>query len=1362
LRELEISINNKRISVNKGITILEAARNNNIHIPSLCYIKKLDPYANCNLCYVETNRSNKPVRACVTEVTEGMTVLTETEMIINKRKTALENILSYHRGDCSPPCVLACPAGCDAQGYVSLIDEGRFTEAVKLIKETIPLPSTMGRICPGLCEDTCRRKMVEEEISIRYLKRIAGDFDLNSTNPYIPEVQTSTGKKIAIVGSGPAGLTAAYYLRIKGHDITIFESSPELGGMLRYGIPEYRLPNSILDAEIQLIIKMGIKPVTGQKLGEDFKLKDLEAKFDAVFLAVGAQKSRPLNIPGESLPGVIDGVTFLRNSVENKNLDPGNKVNIIGGGNTAIDSARTARRLGAEDVTIFYRRNQDQMPAEPIEIEEAKKEGINFKFLASPIEITGNSRVRKITFQKMKLGEPDHSGRPRPIPIPEATFEIEADFIIPAISQTVATSSFDPRLKLNDWSNIVINKNTFQTSIPKIFAGGDAVSGPGLAVEAIGMGRRAAESIDGFLNDNLKPIPDNFNLEQKDLTEKDFTDQDKINQVEIPTLDVKDRNNNFHEIEMDISTEKASEEAKRCLECGCYGALNCELRDYALEYKIDPDAITCKIEKTEEEFTPFFIRDLGKCIRCGLCVEVCDKINGVQALEYTDRGLESSIDFTEGENFEDSPCVFCGMCVENCPVGALSPKLERGLLRSMKTNSVRTTCIYCGVGCQLELNVGNERIVGVDSLSTPPNNGEICVKGKFGLDFIHHPDRLKTPLIRKNEKLEPTTWDNALDHISTKFMEIKDKHGSKAFAGLSSAKCTNEENYLFQKLMRSVLETHNVDHCARLCHSSTVAGLASAFGSGAMTNSIAEVEDADLIFVTGSNTTEAHPVIGYRIRKAVRHGSRLIVADPRKIDLVDNADVWLQQRPGTDTALINGLLYVILDEDLCDYDFIEQRTENFESLKKVIKNYAPHKASKITGVPEEKIKKAAHYYARADRASIIYAMGITQHTTGTDNVHSLANLAMVTGNVGRKSTGVNPLRGQNNVQGACDLGALPDFYPGYQKVGETDIEHKFRKAWGNTPRDKSGLTVTEIINSAYSGDIKALYIMGENPVLSDPDTNKANQALEKINFLVVQDIFLSDTAEHADVVLPASSFAEKSGTFTNTERKIQLINPAINPLGKSKPDWKILTQIAGKLGSKWDYESPADIMDEIASVTPIYGGISHNRLKNSELQWPCPSKNHPGTKYLHENKFSRGKGKFHAVNFIAPDELPDKDYPFILTTGRKLNHFHTGTLSRRSSGLDSIHPEELIEINPHDGKKLNLKEGQKVKVSSRRGSLTAKTIFTGRVPKGVIFMSFHFRESPANILTNPAVDPVAKIPEYKVCAVNIEKAAETI
>jgi len=803
-----------------------------------------------------------------------------------------------------------------------------------------------------------------------------------------------------------------------------------------------------------------------------------------------------------------------------------------------------------------------------------------------------------------------------------------------------------------------------------------------------------------------------------------------------------------------------SEKEHNCLTCESNG--KCELQD--LIYQFGVDTVRFSINKEVEPIensSEVIRRDPNKCILCGRCVRACAEIAGQNIFEFTSRGPKLAIGAGLDEPLAQTECVACGACLQACPTGALTEKAARFQGRNWEFQKKKTTCPYCGVGCQLELYIKDNKPIKVYGVEDGVDNkGHLCVKGRFGLDYVSHSDRLTTPLIKRNGKFEEASWDEALDYVSNKFKEIRRNNGKNSLAGLSSAKCTNEENYLFQKFIRSCFGTNNVDHCARLCHASTVAGLAKAFGSGAMTNSVRGFGKSEVVLVTGSNTTETHPVIGDYIKHLVTYNNlKLIVVDPREIELAGYANIWMRQRGGSDVAWVNGLMNIIINEDLYDREFIESRTENFDEFKKVVAEYTPDKVEQITGIPKDKLITAARLYAGTDRASIVFAMGITQHSTGTDNVLSLANLAMLTGNIGREGTGVNPLRGQSNVQGACDLGALSNVYSGYQRVTDQAVQQKFEKAWGAELDDKVGLTVVEIMNAASEGKVKGLYIMGENPMLSDPNLNHVKEGLKNLDFLVVQDVFMTETAEMADVVLPGVTSFEKDGTFTNTGRRIQRVHKAIDEPGQSKQDWKIICELSQRFDCPMDYQSPSEIMEEIASLTPIYGGIHFDRLEGDGLQWPCPNRDHPGTPFLYGEKFNRpnGKGLFSAVPYIPAAELPDEEYPFLLNTGRILQHFHTGTLSRRSKALNNIVKEGYMEMNPADGEKLCIADGELVKVSSRRGEVKVKAKLSDIVNAGQVFIPFHFKEAAANLLTNDALDPVAKIPELKVAAVKVER-----
>jgi formate dehydrogenase alpha subunit len=803
-----------------------------------------------------------------------------------------------------------------------------------------------------------------------------------------------------------------------------------------------------------------------------------------------------------------------------------------------------------------------------------------------------------------------------------------------------------------------------------------------------------------------------------------------------------------------------------CTTCDENG--DCKLQRYAYEYQLGDDIFQQPAggERRENYTTgnEALEYDVDKCIRCGKCIRICEEVQADSALTFKSRAASVEVTTAFDIPLNDSTCELCGQCISSCPTGALYERAAKGEGQCKDLVRTRTTCPYCGVGCQIDLNINpkKKRIVRVTSeVGCIPNDGNLCVKGRFGMDFINSDKRLTDPLIKRNDKFEKATWEEAIDLVASKLKEIKAAHGADSIAGLSSAKCTNEDNYVFQKFIRACIGTNNVDHCARLCHASTVAGLARAFGSGAMTNSIDEIKNATCIFVIGSNTTEAHPVIGLGVKEAVmKNGAELVVADPRKIDLVRFAKLYIAQKPGTDVALINAMMNVIISEELYDKDFISERTEDFEKLKSILADCSPQKAEAITTIPAEKIRAAARTYAKAETASIIYSMGITQHTTGTDNVLSLANLAMLTGNVGKASAGVNPLRGQNNVQGACDLGALPNVYPGYQSVEDSKLQAKFESAWGQKLSGQKGLTVVEMMHAIETGSVKALYIMGENPALSDPNLNRTRKALEQVDFLISQDIFLSETAEYADVVLPSVCFAEKDGTFTNTERRVQRVRKAVVPPGQTRSDWKIICEVATKMGYPMSYGGADEILDEIATVTPIYGGMSFERIDSVGLQWPCPDKEHPGTRFLHEGTFKRGKGKFHPVEFTAADELPDEKYPFVLSTGRQLYQFHTGTMTRKSAVINQVSPTGYVEIHTDDAAGLEISSGEKVEVITRRGKVITLAKVTGNIEKGWLFMPFHFREGPANMLTNDALDPTAKIPEYKVCAATVGKTKQ--
>jgi formate dehydrogenase alpha subunit len=801
-----------------------------------------------------------------------------------------------------------------------------------------------------------------------------------------------------------------------------------------------------------------------------------------------------------------------------------------------------------------------------------------------------------------------------------------------------------------------------------------------------------------------------------------------------------------------------------------------ELLALAARHGVPLPAATPPATWPVDDSNPFIRVDRDACIHCWRCVRACDRLNGVTAIGVFGRGTDAHIGFGLDGPMQDSRCEFCGMCEAVCPTDALTVQ-GAPRLAAEPDQLLSSVCSYCGVGCRLALHVRDGRIVGTSpDWSGPANHGLLCVKGRFGWTYIHHPERLTRPLVRADllggsgTGLVPTRWDTALDLVARTLVRIHAESGPEALGFLASAKCTNEENYLVQKLARQAFGTNHVDHCARLCHAPTVAALGEALGSGAMTNSMDDlVDQARSVFIVGSNTTEQHPVLGMRLRRAAKErGLLIIVADPRRIPIAEAATLYLPLRPGTDVALLSALAHVLITRGWIDRAFIAARTEGFDAFAASTRSATPEWAAGVTGVPADAIVRAAELLWTHRPGALVFAMGITQHTCGTDNAFAGVNLQLLLGNLGIPGSGLAPLRGQNNVQGACDVGALPDVLPGYQAVGDPVARARFEAAWGTPVPTRPGLTVTELLDGAGAGRIRALYVLGENVAMTDPDLTHVHRCLAATEFLVVQEIFFSETARFAQIVLPGAAAPEKSGTFTNTERRVQLVAPVVAPPGEARPDWAILAELGRRVRrlqtpamaaarhAGWEYPSPAAVMDELAALTPIYGGIRHDRLGVGGLQWPCPDLTHPGTPILHVGQATRRRARFTPVADRPPAERPDAEFPLVLTTGRLLEHYHGGSMTRRVASLHWRVPEAEVELHPADAARYAVHDGARVRLRSRRGALVARARLTDRIVPGTVFLPFHFAEAAANVLTHAALDPRAKIPEFKVCAVAME------
>ncbi len=775
--------------------------------------------------------------------------------------------------------------------------------------------------------------------------------------------------------------------------------------------------------------------------------------------------------------------------------------------------------------------------------------------------------------------------------------------------------------------------------------------------------------------------------------------------------------------------------------------------------------------------------NLDACINCGLCVRACREIQMNDVIGMAYRGSDSKVVFDFDAGMGDSTCVACGECVQVCPTGAL---MEANLLDdagkrvAYEEESIDTLCPYCGVGCQTTVHVKDNKILYVDGRDGPANENRLCVKGRFGFDYIHHPDRLTKPLIRRDDapkawdmQLKPAdyrdvfreaTWEEALDKAAGGLKAIADADGGSALAGFGSAKGSNEEAYLFQKFIRQGFGTNNVDHCTRLCHASSVAALMEGLNSGAVTAPFTAAKDSDCMIVIGARPTQNHPVAATFLKNAAKRGAKLIIMDPRshKDGLARYASHSLQFKPGYDVALLNAMINVIINEGLVDIQYVQAHTDGYAALKDKVQGFSPEAMEPVCGIPAETIREVARLYAKSERSIIFWGMGISQHAHGTDNARCLISLALITGQIGRAGTGLHPLRGQNNVQGASDAGLIPMVYPDYISVEDPAVRAKYEKLWGRKLDGKRGLTVVEIMKAIHGGDIRGMYIMGENPAMSDPDVNHARMALAKLDHLVVQDIFLTETAWHADVVLPASAHAEKWGTFSNTNRQVQLARPVVSPPGEARLDWELIMELANRVGCDWTYKHVGEVFTEMTTVMPSLDNITWDRLmKEGVVTYPCDGPDQPGNEIIFATSFPTASGRARIVpaELVPPDELPDSEYPMVLTTGRMLEHWHTGSMTRRATNLDLLEPEAIGSLNRRELSRLGIEAGDDITVTTRRGTITVKARADRDIPDGMIFIPFCFAESPANVLTNPKLDPMGKIPEFKYCAARVERSA---
>lgn len=1171
---IRVNINNRELTAQEGTTILKIALDNGIDIPNLCYDSRLKPYGACGVCVVEVEGIPKLQRACSTPAVDGMVIKTNTARTISARKVAFELLASDHRGDCRPPCVNACPAHTDCQGYVGLIANRQYEEAIKLVKEVIALPASIGRVCPHPCETACRRQNADDPIAIAELKRFLGDIDVNN-GTFVPEVKESNGKTIAVVGAGPAGISCAYFLAMEGHKVVIYEAMPKPGGMLRYGIPQYRLPKEILDAEINTLKKMGVEINCNVKLGEDVSVSYLKKTYDAVFVAIGAWASSSIGCKGQDMEGVLGGIDFLRMATQSEPIYMGSKVIVIGGGNTAMDVARTAVRLGAENVKLLYRRTRDEMPAEKIEIEEAEEEGVEFNFLVAPVEVTGDgTRAKKIRCQKMKLGEPDASGRRRPEPIEGEEVTYDADLIVSAIGQKVNADCVK-ELTQTKKGTIAVNENTFETNMEGVFAGGEASTGPKIAVEAIAQGKNAAKVIHSYLNGFIIPVGNPNYIVQDDLCQKDFEHVEKQSREPQVVVAPEKRKLSFSPISETFTEEAALREASRCLECGCHDYFECKLVNYIGKYDIDTKKISGeKHKRKEEQNHPFIVRNSDKCILCGQCIRACEEFIGVTAIGLEKRGFDSKVIPEFNLPLQESSCISCGQCVDVCPTGACIEKEAVNKQVPVNLDNTNSVCNYCGVGCNLVLQTKGNLVFK----SLPNRNKEeglLCARGRFGINFINDEKRIKTAVVRRKDNSIEVDLKEALTLTAKNLQLIKGQYGSDSVAILASPRFTNEEAFI----MKRVADKLDTSFIGSMAYNET-SGLEAVLGYNASSNSYEELNSTDLIVSMG-NVDENHPVMAVKMKYAAQKKAKLVSISNTKTKMEEYADLSL--KTDNNIEFLKSFIKALFKGGYVKEGEVENKAENLQKLWNFVAD----------SVDNDDANRLAKAYGEAKKAIIV----VDDNMVTEDSYKLLADAAVITDKIGKPHSGIITVRSNSNAQGFIDIGV--------KMAGK------------------------QIFDQIKEGKIKGAVIIGEDPVGADKDTA---EILKKLEFIATFDMFMTDTALMSNVVVPIGSFAETEGTITRSDRKIQKITPAI--VGKTALD--NLLELAQYFGVKVGSLKGATEM--LSSNIAEYSGLYLAKGQDLDIYAPNSITNTYGIQVLYTDGFNK-KGKKAVLSLPEGDKM---------------------------------------------------------------------------------------------------------------------------
>ncbi|HEY3381757.1 MAG TPA: FAD-dependent oxidoreductase [Vicinamibacterales bacterium] len=1191
---VKLEIDGKRVMADGSQTILQVARQHGIEtIPTLCDDAQLEPFASCFVCVVKVKGARSLMPACSTRVMSGMVVETNNAEVRQSRKAALELLLSDHYADCVGPCQISCPAGIDIQGYIALAAIGKYRDAIALIKQANPLPSVCGRVCTRPCEvKGCRRTLLDEAVGIDYIKRYISDLDLNSPEAFRPDVAPKNGRKVAIVGAGPAGLSAAYYLSTKGYTCEIFEGQPEPGGMLRYGIPEYRLPKDVLDLEIAQILGLGATLKTNTTLGKDFTIASLKQQgFEAVFLGIGAWRSSLMRVQNEDASGVLSGIEFLKNFGLRRKIDIHGTVCVVGGGNTAIDCARTALRLGVAEVKILYRRTRAEMPANDAEIRDAVEEGVKLELLNAPTRVVtdADGRLTAVECQRMELGEPDASGRRSPKPIRGSEFLVPCDFVIAAIGQsTTVTDLVDGKvpgflpegeaLGLTRWQTVQVNDKTFETTADGVFSGGDVVTGAATAIEAIAAGRKAAYAIDTYIREGkARPEPEAF-LSRKDVFSKitinDLRSKEEKPKRHMPLIPVDQRVKTFMEVELGYSTDDMREETTRCLECGCVALFDCDLRKYATDYGVDVKHFLGEARQHERDSShPLIELDANKCILCGRCVRICSDVVGVSAYGFINRGFGTVVAPALGGSLLDTECVSCGLCIGTCPTGAIEQRLPLAKPGPWRTESTGSVCHYCGVGCRIDYDAFGDTLVKVSrNERNEVTFGNHCRKGRFGFNYVHDKDRLSTARVRNGHPVVETSVDEALAHAGQRLKELSRQYAGREMAVFVSPRMTNEEIYLAQKFARVALKTHNVTSFSHLVNRDLFAPDVLA------TATYPDVAQAQAILVVNSDLDAEHFVVDLIAKRAIRNGARLVYIGPTDNRTAQCSELFLQCAPDAQTLVLQAIVAESVRSAGQDPAARLEATGAVTSL-------TPAQVAEKAGVTIEAIREAAAILSGSQRKVLIFNRDY-RGVRHLDDTRSLAAAARTLGCL------VLPMHEKANMQGLLDMGAHPAWYPGYRSITDQAVVEDLEKSWSVALRDLD-TGEADVARLLADKKIKVAVVLGEDPLGAADLPDDIRAGLEAVEFLVVADLFPTKTAQAAHVVLPMSSTPETSGTVTNSERRVQLLGRAIPPRSGYQT-WQIITALAAKMGLrfKMPYGSPAEVFDEIRRVAPIYRHVA--------------------------------------------------------------------------------------------------------------------------------------------------------------------------